>query len=201
MMTQTHVLVGLAMFGRPRETARNWMAIAGGIVPDAAIYVLYAIEKFRGTSESIIWSDVYDSPFWQDAVAWGNSIPLWLCLLAIGFAMAATTNFKTASMLLIVFAGSCLVHMACDFPLHVEDAHRHFFPLSSWRFRSTVSYWDPNHFGVQAASCEAILGVALSVWMWMRFKNVAGRAGIILMLLSYLMVPAWFAFQFLNSAG
>ena len=86
MMTQTHVLIGLGLFGRPKESARNFMAIAGGIVPDAAIYVLYAIEKSRGTAESIIWSDVYYSPFWQDAVAWGNSIPLWLLVLAIGFA-------------------------------------------------------------------------------------------------------------------
>jgi membrane-bound metal-dependent hydrolase YbcI (DUF457 family) len=202
MMTQTHVLVGLAMFGRPQESARNWMAIAGGIVPDAAIYALYAIEKSRGTSDSVIFDDIYfNSPFWQDAVAWGNSIPLWLCLLAIGIALAAKINFKTASTLLIVFAGSCLAHMACDFPLHVDDAHRHFFPLSSWRFRSPVSYWDPNHFGIQATSCEAILGVGLSIWAWMRFKNVFARVGIVLMLLSYLAVPAWFSIQFLNSAG
>ena len=81
MMTQTHVLIGLGLFGRPSSPARNFMAIAGGIIPDAAIFVLYAIEKSRGTAESIIWSDVYYSPFWQDAVAWGNSIPLWICLL------------------------------------------------------------------------------------------------------------------------
>jgi len=173
------------------------MAIAGGIVPDAAIFVLYAIEKSRGTPESVIWSDIYFSPFWQDAVAWGNSIPLWLLLLAIGW-LAAKTKFKIASSLLIVFAGSCLAHMACDFPLHVEDAHRHLFPLSNWRFRSPVSYWDPNHFGVQAASCEAILGVGLSVWMWMRLRSVWSRAGIAFLSVGYLAVPAWFAYQFFN---
>jgi len=199
MMTQTHVLVGLALFGRPAKPARNIMAIAGGIIPDAAIFVLYAIEKSRGTPETVIWRDVYYSPFWQDAVAWGNSIPLWLLLLVTGLVLAARTRFKMTASLLIVFAGSCLAHMACDFPLHVEDAHRHLFPLSSWRFRSLVSYWDPNHYGVQAASCEALLGVALSVWMWMRFKTVWARAGIALLAIGYLAVPAWFAVQFLSN--
>jgi len=201
MMTQTHVLIGLSLLGKPRETPRNLMAIAGGIIPDAAIFVLYAIEKFRGTPERTIWREVYYSPFWQDVVAWGNSIPLWLVLLVIGVRMAASADFKMAGGLLIVFAGSCLAHMACDFPLHVDDAHRHLFPISSWRFRSPVSYWDPNHFGVQAAICEAILGVGLSAWMWIRFKSNFARIGIAILLVGYLAVPAWFAFQFFGSVA
>ena len=215
MMTQTHVLIGLGLFGRPSSPARNFMAIAGGIIPDAAIFVLYAIEKSRGTAESIIWSDVYYSPFWQDAVAWGNSIPLWILVLAIGIALAVKSKFKPWPVeslsndpallkrtiwpsLILVFAGSCLVHMACDFPLHVEDAHRHFFPLSNWRFRSPVSYWDPNHYGVQAASCEAILGIGLSIWVWLRFKSIPARIGIAILAVGYLAVPAWFTVQFFN---
>lgn len=200
MMTQTHVLIGLSLFGRPRNAPRNLMAIAGGVIPDAAIFVLYAIEKFRGTPERVIWSDIYFSPFWQDAVAWGNSIPLWLALLVIGVILATKSEFKMTGGLLLVFAGSCLAHMACDFPLHVDDAHRHLFPISSWRFRSPVSYWDPNHFGVPAAVCEAILGIGLSAWMWTRFKSIVARIGIVVLLIGYLAVPAWFAFQFFNSA-
>ena len=199
MMTQSHILIGLAAFGRPGDTPRNLAAIAGGIIPDAAIFALYAIEKSKGTPERIIWSDIYFGDFWQDVVAWGNSVPLWLALLAIGFVLKAKTNLNKTASLLIVFAGSCLAHMACDFPLHVEDAHRHLFPISSWRFRSPVSYWDPNHFGVQAAICEAVLGVGLSVWMWVRFRTIVARILIALLLVSYLAVPAWFAFQFLSA--
>lgn len=199
MFTQTHVLIGLSLFGRPHDRPRNVMAIAGGIVPDAAIFVLYAIEKSRGTPERVIWREVYYSPFWQDVVAWGNSIPLWLLLLAIGAVIAMKSRFKTLASLLLVFAGSCLAHMACDFPLHVDDAHRHLFPISNWRFHSLVSYWDPNHFGVQAIICEAILGVVLSVWMWVRFQSIAARIGIAILLIGYLAVPAWFAFQFFTA--
>lgn len=198
MMTQTHILVGLSMFGRPTDTPRNVCAIAGGIIPDAAIFLLYAIEKMKGTPEKTIWRDVYFSPFWQDVVAWGNSIPLWLLLLLIGGVLYARTKQKTAATLLMVFAGSCLAHMACDFPLHVEDAHRHLFPISSWRFRSLVSYWNPDHFGVQAAICEAILGIGLSVWIWNRFKQRSVRALVALLLIGYLAVPVWFTVQFLG---
>jgi hypothetical protein len=199
MMTQSHILIGLSLFGRPRESARNAMAIAGGIIPDAAIFVLYVIEKLRGTPESVIWRDVYFSPFWQDAVAWGNSIPLWLTILVLAALVGTKFKRALAGSLMVAFAGSCLAHMACDFPVHVDDAHRHLFPLSSWRFRSIVSYWDPNHFGTQFAIFEAMVGIALAIWSWIRFQNVLARIGIALMLTSYLAVPAWFAWQFFSS--
>ena len=198
MMTQTHILVGLALFGRPKETARNAMAVAGGIVPDAAIFVMYGIEKLKGTNESKIWRDVYFSPFWQDVVAWGNSIPLYLILLGIAWVLIVK-GILTPGKLLAVFAGSCLAHMALDFPVHVEDAHRHLFPLSNFRFRSPVSYWDPKHFGVQMAAFESVLGIGLSIFLMRKFKSLIARIGIGVLLLGYLAVPAYFAIQFATS--
>lgn len=194
MMTQTHILVGTALFGRPGDLPRNLVAIAGGIVPDAAIFVLYGIEKFKGTPESTIWRDVYYSPFWQDVVAWGNSIPLALCLLAVGIAWSHYWS-KVVGVLLVLFAGSCLAHLALDFPVHVEDAHRHFFPLSNYRFRSPVSYYNPNHFGVPMMIAEACMGIGLSVFLFRRYASWMGRACIGLMLMGYLAVPVYFLMQ------
>ena len=199
MMTQTHILVGLAAFGRPKHTLRNALAIAGGIVPDAAIFVMYGIEKLKGTPESKIWREVYFGPFWQDVVAWGNSIPLWLMLLASAWLLNHRGHRRVAG-LLAVFAGSCLAHMALDFPVHVEDAHRHLFPLSDFRFRSLVSYWDPRHFGIQMAICESLMGSVISVLLIRRFKNLIGRIGIAMLLLGYLAVPTYFAIQFITAA-
>ena len=198
MMTQTHILVGLAVFGRPRDLPRNLAAIAGGIVPDGAIFLLYAIEKSRGTPEREIWTDIYFSQFWQDVVAWGNSIPLWVILFACGVLLCVRTRFKISAGALMVFSASCLAHLACDLPVHVDDAHRHLFPLSDWRFRSPVSYWDPEHFGVQFALFEAVLGIALSFLMWRRFESLPARVGIAFLSIGYFAVPAWFAFQFLR---
>ena len=49
------------------------------------------------------------------------------------------------------------LHAVCDLLLHHDDAHLHFFLLSDWRFRSPVSYWDPNHFGEIVASLEGLV--------------------------------------------
>lgn len=193
MMTQTHVLVGAALLGRKGDAPRNGMAIAGGIVPDAAIFLLYAIEKTKGTPESTIWRDVYFSPFWQDVVAWGNSIPVWLTLLVV--ALALRSRWQRWRPLWVVFAGSCLAHMALDFPVHVEDAHRHFFPLSDYRFRSVVSYWNPNHYGVQMMIAEACLGMALSILLIRRHEGWVARTCMFLLLLGYLAVPVYFWFR------
>lgn len=198
MMTQTHILVGLALLGRPQERTRNGMVVAGGIVPDATIFVMYGIETLKGTDETKIWRDVYFSPFWQDVVAWGNSIPLYLVLLSMAWILISKGN-RTAGKLLAVFAGSCLAHMALDFPVHVEDAHRHLFPLSNFRFRSPVSYWDPRHFGVQMMALESLLGIGISVYLIRKFKNLFARLGIGMLLLGYLAVPAYFAIQFATS--
>ena len=187
------------MFGVPGKTGRNALAVAGGIVPDAAIFLLYAVEKLRGTPESEIWSSVYYSAFWQDVVAWGNSIPLWTTFLALGAICSLKFKWHRVGAALMVFAGSCLAHMACDFPVHVEDAHRHLFPVSNWRFRSTVSYWDPQHFGVKFAIFESALGIMLSGWMLMRFGNVWARLGIGFLAAGYLAVPAYFAWQFFGT--
>ena len=44
----------------------------------------------------------------------------------------------------------------------MDDAHRHFYPLSDYRFISLVSYWDPRHYGTVAMPAE-LLTVAARV--------------------------------------
>ena len=185
------------MFGRPRETARNWLAVAGGVIPDLAIYVLYAIEKLKGTAESKIWGEIYFSDFWQDVVAVGNSIPLWVALALVAWLLRK--RFPAVALLLGTFSGSCLLHMALDFPVHHDDAHRHFFPLSDFRFHSPVSYWDPNHYGGPFAIFEAILGIGLSVWLMRQYRNIAVRIATGFLLAGYLLVPAYFFWQLVGN--
>jgi len=38
--------------------------------------------------------------------------------------------------------------------LHHDDAHRHFLPLSGFRFESPISYWDPAHYGLVFGAVE-----------------------------------------------
>ncbi len=52
-----------------------------------------------------------------------------------------------------------------DLPVHHDDGHRHFFPLSDWRFASPVSYWDPEHYGRIVGTAEAVFVVAGAGWL------------------------------------
>ena len=70
-----------------------------------------------------------------------NSIPLMLMLIAAGYFLGSRSS------VLVLTGASALLHLCCDFPFHHDDAHRHFLPLTNWRFASPVSYWDPRHFG------------------------------------------------------
>ena len=72
-----------------------------------------------------------------------------------GFALIAWRLRQPAAR---IFFASMALHCLMDLPLHHDDAHRHFLPLSTWRFRSPISYWDPRHFGSLVAGAE-LLGV------------------------------------------
>ena len=66
---------------------------------------------------------------------------------------------------------SVLCHAFCDLPVHVHDAHRHFFPLSDYRFISPWSYWDVRYHGRTVALVEALLAFLCSLyiyWGWRR---------------------------------
>ena len=103
-------------------------------------FAFYAWQKIVvRASEAEIWSEIYFWPGWQLLFDVPNSIPVALlaALIAWRLELARTTAF---------FA-SVVVHCLGDLALHHDDAHRHFLPLSDWRFASPVSYWDPAHFG------------------------------------------------------
>ena len=128
-------------------------AMIGAILPDAPMFAFYVVEKFLlGSSEREIWSTRYFLDQWQDFFDVFNSIPIVL----IGILVAWKVGHRGWMILL----ASMLIHIAADLPLHHDDGHRHFWPLSDWRFASPVSYWDPNHYGRPAAALEIVLFVA-----------------------------------------
>ncbi|MEN0088685.1 MAG: cobalamin biosynthesis protein CobQ [Pseudomonadota bacterium] len=191
MMTQTHVLLGAALFAKPGHKLRNAAAVAGGIIPDIAIFIMYGWERLKGTPAREIWDDVYfNSSFWKAATATGNSAPLYAAFLAIGFVIRKRAPILGAAVMIL--AAASLVHVFTDFLLHVDDAHAHLYPLSDWRFRSPVSYWDPNHYGNIWAPIELVFGLLLTVLLFRRFKTALVRIGLGALALAYIAVPIYF---------
>ena len=141
-----------------------------------------------GRPEELIWREIYFTPFWQGIGMVANSIPL--------YATAALLAWWFGRPLVLVFALSALLHLSFDFPFHNDDAHAHFWPLTTWRFESPLSYWDPDHFGLWVSGFEFLLGVLLVALLWNRFPGPVPRTAMGLGLLAYFAVPAYFLFQF-----
>lgn len=192
-MTQTHLLVATALLARPAEKLRNMAVVAGALIPDAAIYVLFAWSKVAAVPERRVWDEIYWNEPWRTWTAAGNSIPFYVILLVIGVVLlrAHRAAFRIGLVLTFV-ALAGLTHIAGDLPFHVADAHRHFWPLSDWTFVSPISYWHPDHYGDVFSLVESALGVVLAIILFRRFKTLWVRVLLVLVCTAYIGVPLYF---------
>jgi membrane-bound metal-dependent hydrolase YbcI (DUF457 family) len=192
MNTQTHIIMGAALFGRPLPR----LAVAGalgGIVPDLPMYAIIIGLRVSGHSLEEIFGRIYWEHWWQVANAIGHSFLLWGIVAAIT-AAAALRDTTSKPAFAFALSGSALLHSFIDFLCHRDDAHMHFWPLTEWRFRSPVSYWDPQYFGQWFGLFEAALGIMLVVILWQRYANRWLRIALALVLAAYVAVPAFFIF-------
>lgn len=123
------------------------------MAPDGPMFVFYGYERLvRGTAERTLWSEVYFQADWQRLFDAFHSLPL--------IAVAAFFAWRLGSRSGLAFFASMALHSLADLAVHHDDAHAHFFPLSSWRFQSPVSYWDPFHYGQVFLWAELLLVLA-----------------------------------------
>ena len=185
MQTQTHLLLASAALGR-RATRREHAAILGGaLLPDLSIFALAAWAAARGVPGEVVWSEMYWVEPWQTLSGLSNSVFVW--------GIVAAAGWLARQRWLLLLGLAALLHVAFDLPVHAEDAHRHFWPVSAWRFFSPVSYWDPAHHGRIASLVEAAGGVALCGLLWRRHARRAVRALLLLLAAAYVAVPLFFA--------
>jgi hypothetical protein len=71
---------------------------------------------------------------------------------------------KDPSGALLAFLLGWAGHNILDFPTHAEDARPAFWPISKWRWKSPVSYWDVKSYALPCLLVEhgAILVLALA---------------------------------------
>lgn len=179
MNTPAHAAFSLILLGRAE---RHALPVAlGAVAPDLSMLAFYAWERLvRGVPEPLIWSDRYYDPAWQVAFDIPHSIPI-LALALLGFIIAARRSSSASDSILAgrpprflktrLFLGSMLIHAVADLPLHREDAHAHFFPITDWKFVSPISYWDPDHFGLYAGAGEIMLVLGVSAFLLRRYRG------------------------------
>jgi membrane-bound metal-dependent hydrolase YbcI (DUF457 family) len=159
MNTPTHLLFGLAAFGRRAERRIVGAAAIGALLPDLSLYLLAGTSIFLlGIPPQRVFDELYFSSAWQTIFAIDNSFVLWAAFL--GFAL--WRGWAPA----VAMAAAGLLHLALDFPLHHDDARRHFFPMTDWVWESPLSYWDSAHHAGIVAPLGAAGAVAAGVMLW-----------------------------------
>ncbi|MDT9190159.1 hypothetical protein H4N54_17580 [Limnospira fusiformis KN01] len=178
MNTPSHAIINLALLANSSQPDANLFIVLGGILPDIPIFVFYGWAKFIAKMpESQIWSDAYNSQHIQRIVAIFHSIPLAILAWAIAF--------KLGWLIAQVLCISIIWHNLLDFPVHNDDAHRHFFPLSNYRFISPISYWDPRHYGSLVSLMELLLVLWASYTVFFQVRSPLGQTLILLVNLLY----------------
>ena len=202
MNTQTHLLIAGALLCRRRidggTPLRNGAVVAGALLPDAGVYGLFLWSKLAGVPERDLWSRIYFSEPMQTVQAVLNSVPLYAVLLVAAAILlrpgeeANGSGFVARRSLPGLLALAALLHLAGDLPVHADDAHRHFWPVTDWRFHSPVSYWNPSQGGAWFVWVEGAIGIACAVALWRRFAARWVRALLALAVVAYLAVPLYF---------
>ncbi len=173
MNTPSHIILNLALLGRRAKSHLNGAILWGALVPDLAMFGFYGWAKLIARmDEATIWNQAFFEPFWQDIFAVGNSIPLALVGMGIAFwVQRRYPQWRGVATAVIFLALSAILHSLADLPLHADDGHRHFWPLSDFRYASPVSYWDPEYHGRIFALVEGTLVLVASRWVWRLLRS------------------------------
>ncbi len=190
--TPAHLIMGLALFGKPGDRQRIAGGLAGGLIPDLSLYLMAGTHLLiLKTPPRVVFGQMYFSEDWQRVFRIDNSFVLW----GIGLALAMSLKSRWATAM----CGAALMHLFFDFTLHNNDARAHFWPITTWVFQSPLSYWDPRHFGRIVGWVEVGICLLLATWLWQRYRSVAMR-GLIVGLTAVETLPH-IIFGFMFAAG
>jgi len=173
MKTPSHAIINLAILGITQHPELNLLIVTGGILPDIPIFLFYFWAKYIARlPEATIWLKAYYEPFVQNIVALFHSIPL----AGIGWLIAYYFGWPSVQILFV----SLILHSLGDLPVHNDDAHRHFFPFSNYRFISPISYWDRKHYGSIVSLVEMLLVLLSTYRVFGLVNSYAGKGLLIL---------------------
>ncbi len=179
MNTPSHTILNLALLLDSQRSPATLPIVLGAVLPDIPMFALYFWAKFvRRLPERQIWSETYYKTFWQNITDTFHSIPLAL----LGVLIAHYWGWQQVEILFC----SAVLHSLFDLPVHNDDAHRHFFPFSNYRFISPISYWDPKRHGVIVTLVERLLVLMATFYVFPLLHSGIGRGLVVAVNLVYL---------------
>ncbi len=172
MNTPVHALIAVTLLDRGARSRVALAALAGGVTPDLPAAVFFGwFGVLRGRTDLALWTESYVGTGWELAGDVVHSFPLFALVLAAGFALRSPVTRA--------FAGGALLHALLDLPTHADDAHRHFLPLSEWRFVAPWSFWDLSRGAAYLVTIElAILAACVAVCR-RRYRSRSARVGLL----------------------
>lgn len=184
MTTPTHLILNLALYDR-KQFGHSFSAVLwGALVPDLPIMLMFAWEKLvMARPLDVIRYDIYVNSLWTTVTDALNSIPFILIGLLAALAFQSPW-FKLRPKLSLtlsqvewvkLFFISMVGHVVLDLPVHIEDAHRHLFPFSDYKFISSFSYWSSDHHAQLILMIEILLLIASSYILWRRRPSRLGH--------------------------
>jgi len=191
MYTQTHVLMGAALFGG-KVPKRAWLGAPGGALPDIPMLLIVAGLKLTAIPDPLIHGYLYAQDWWQVTNGITHNFWIWAGVFLVAFflreRLAATAETIDRCSLVLVFSASGVMHVLIDFLTHREDAHMSFWPVTRWQFVSPVSFRDPAHFGQPFGLFEAVLGLGLATLLIRRFADRWAHLALVITMLLYVTV-------------
>ncbi|BAZ39670.1 hypothetical protein NIES4101_56240 [Calothrix sp. NIES-4101] len=185
MNTPSHAIANLAILITPTQPQATIAIVLGAVLPDVPMFFMYFWAKIiRRQSETRIWTEIYFSPFWQNMTHGFHSIPL----ILMGIVVTYYLNCGQMEMILL----SALLHCLGDLPVHHDDAHRHFYPFSNYRFISPISYWDIKHHGKIVALIKKLLVFIASIYIFPLQQSLISKGLIIAVNLIYMTLFLYF---------
>ncbi len=174
MITSSHIIYGWATAKASESTpnkARTLAFVIGSFLPDIPVYIFFFVNTFiLGTSQRLMWDVLYFDSAWTPFFTLSHSLLLWPLLLS--FAIILKKRF------IQYVASAALLHITLDFLVHNDDAYKHFWPLTDWKFMSPISYWDQSHYGQIVGAVDSVVILGLLAWLYTKYNSRKAKIGI-----------------------
>lgn len=176
MITPSHIIYSWALAKKtePSDSTtaiirrRTLAFVLGALFPDTPTYLFFFVNSFiLGYSGSQMWGDMYFNSAWSIPITLTHSFLVWPILIFIA------SYFKWRY--LRWFSISALLHATVDFCVHTDDAYRHFYPFSNWKFNSPISYYNPSEYGVYVSAFDSLLVIFLLVFLYNYYKYKSSK--------------------------
>lgn len=167
MTVFSHFFWGWYLF---RKRSWVWLFAGAAVAPDLPYLTLLGYYSLRfhvnGFADLAAWDLVWRSPV---VCALHSFVPWAITATAV----SSVCGRRLRRTLLPLWAG-WLSHIVVDMLTHRSDGYPIFYPFSTYRFPTPLSYWEPAYYGRTFMLIETTLIVVLVVHHLLTRRRTAG---------------------------